>query len=839
YGLYISTNASSGNASSYKGGATLPFSSDYFVMVNGTSDCNVFNSSYDNIGSCNASNSSNQIELRVNLTLINLSVNDVINISFETGSSSASYDFASDLDSFLEYTVNAGNALPLITNVNWMTTGGFTDDTLSFLQVIDFINVNVTEADDDPLTVNISVYDPDNTAVVDNQVMTNNTYSNWTYSTDFTLDKAGTWTINITAFDNITSVIESTTFTVSIQNQSLIDGWYGFSERTIMSAANISNYANWGYDLYEMVDNSSSLSNNWGNMLDAINNSKTQNIKAGLNYLMNFNYSNQSQIDDFKNNISANFSDLLSSPYRETLEYISLETVNESDYNDGNLSSAINDVAYTIINITENAFVVYSKYNSSNLDSSYVQYTEMLYIEEGTEPALINKLAALMRNTTSLNRIYISNGTSMNSTLRDIAKTHDEQIITKLTAQINTSTGIPDSRVAELTNGDLVVFNNQSSTQEITVNVSNGTAAPLNEDIWDSTNDLLIINNLVDNITLNVSSYSAVLLYTEDLFSIALTSETQGSVYKQTAPLTGSFNYTNGTRRGSWPTNASDRARIELWNPNYIRGGNSKNFLIYYGWLNASETGTGLMTNPEGFDDYDIVIIADKNDGEIDQFNWSSTEYYGYISVGDYNDTNETWVADKKAEVDAWLALNDSMHLFVDGLDAATIVNQTKFEQDMKNLSDYITITMDRKEILNTYTQYETFATWADYVLKESCVARWNGDDSANPTNYSWENWELELNKSQWYQSHNVEVLCMAFHNTTNQSIREDIFLASRILGYEYFYLSTPDFQNATEEYFYDVGTDLEKTYTTTDNITYTRRYSEGIITFNSSSNTS
>ena len=160
---------------------------------------------------------------------------------------------------------------------------------------------------------------------------------------------------------------------------------------------------------------------------------------------------------------------------------------------------------------------------------------------------------------------------------------------------------------------------------------------------------------------------------------------------------------------------------------------------------------------------YDVVILADKNNGELDKLNYTATEFYGYISVADYNNSEE-WTTSKKDEADEWLGLNDSLNIFIDGLD--TGVGGTNFSSRMKDLVDYVQITKARKAILNTYTAYEDFATWGKGgVMKESCVNRWNGDSAASPDNYTREDWSLELKKSDWYHNHNVKVLCQAFDN--------------------------------------------------------------------------
>ena len=128
--------------------------------------------------------------------------------------------------------------------------------------------------------------------------------------------------------------------------------------------------------------------------------------------------------------------------------------------------------------------------------------------------------------------------------------------------------------------------------------------------------------------------------------------------------------------------------------------------------------------------------------------------------------------------------------------------------------------------------------------MKESCVNRWNGPSASTPDYYSREDWGLELNKSTWYQNHNINVYCQAFNNRSidgtltilNYTELQNIYFASKVLGYNYFYLSQPDFLYAHEEWVYDLGTDLDRSYHLIGDDLYFRTYSNGIVYYNSTS---
>jgi len=91
-----------------------------------------------------------------------------------------------------------------------------------------------------------------------------------------------------------------------------------------------------------MSDDASTVDENWDSMLDSINNSRNANIKVGINYRLDWDYSNYAPQEDFLNSIAANFSTLTTSPYSDAIEYISLELVNPSSYTDAQKYGVLN-----------------------------------------------------------------------------------------------------------------------------------------------------------------------------------------------------------------------------------------------------------------------------------------------------------------------------------------------------------------------------------------------------------------------------------------------------------------------------------------------------------------
>ena len=673
----------------------------------------------------------------------------------------------------------------------------------------------------------MTVTDPNSEIAINNASMSligSNIYS---YSTDFTLNKAGTWTLRVDANDGSSVNSASTTINVETQNLSTQDGWYGYTENNILKETNIDALSgNYTYTLFEFQINASRMANDIDQLINSTNRSNTQNVRVGINILMNFNYSVASEKTGFYNKLK-NFSNFLNDPYQDTLEYISLQLVNASKFSDGDKYGVLNNASQNLTSVTNNQFVIYSKgYSSVNIDNSYIQNTTLKYITASTHSSWILSENNLMRNTSSLNRIYYAN-----STLKDAIETFQTKIISVVRGIPEPATTVGNLSVAELSNGDFIVFNTQGSNRQFYLNFSN-VSGVLTKDIWDYTNKIYIHSNTNGTGRINVSANSATMVFVEDFDHI------QGTwvLYKATSSGRKTFNYSTNTNEGNFALdNDADEFKIELFDPHY----SINSFITYYGWWNAS-----YITN---WSNYRIVIFDDENSDELTprMVTAPNTDFYCYISVADYANTG-AWQSGKHTEVDSCINLNSgssNVQIFVDGLD--TGVGGINFSSQFKDLVDYVKITKNRKVGLNTYTAYQDLCSLSapsGFCMKESCVMRWNGSSASNPTAYDWENWDLELEKSLWYQSHNVDVLCQSFGNRTvdtfelkNWTEALYVYYASLVLGYDDFSRSQPDFNYAHLQYYPNVGTDLAQSFSTDNNETYYRRYSNGIVYFNNS----
>jgi len=154
YALYLSVNDSTTGSQYTASGGTLPFLYDYRIQVN-NSNCTIYNYANITIGLCNMSNSTDTIELRANLTQINMTTGSVVNITFETGGSS-SFDMAPNYNSFLQYsTAEAGppgNHAPTLTAYNTSPEAPTTTDDLKF-------NITCTDSDvSDTITAYLEIF---------------------------------------------------------------------------------------------------------------------------------------------------------------------------------------------------------------------------------------------------------------------------------------------------------------------------------------------------------------------------------------------------------------------------------------------------------------------------------------------------------------------------------------------------------------------------------------------------------------------------------------------------------------------------------------------------------
>lgn len=727
--------------------------------------------------------------------------------------------------------VNITNYHPSVSNIVWMTTGGFSSGTRVFNQVIDYINS--TCQDYNGLgNCSLSVLDPNGIVRVSNFVMSNSSTTNGTlynYSTDFTLDVGGTWNVNVTADDGYEKVVSTSQIVIASNNLSSVDGYYGFTNGGIISASDIATYvATYGFDLLELTLNSTNITQNFTTVESRLNTSYSTGMLAGLNLLLDVNCTNNASVNQVKSNISKYFPDLITGTYRTTLAYISLQFYNDTGYKTADINSCFNNISKSIYSATSNKFVIYNRdFTSYGIDNSYLKNTTMNYNTQNNQPVFINWEANTSRVSSYLSRVYHVG--LQNSTLLAMSKNLQDSAYKILRSEINETTAVTDRMVAELDNKDVLVFNNGSAVINRSVTIINGAG----KDVYDNTHKKFIEMNTDLTFLINVDLYGVTYLELDDFDHLQLTNTSVGTLFKATSNAKSNFTWTDWSRDGANQATYSLQRRTYLYDSTYQ---NADSFINYYGWLNSSQI--------QNWNVFDHIVIADKNNAEIDAI-IGQTDIYGYIGVFDYSQSNATWLTAKEGEVDAWLTLNGSMTgLFLDGLDTATITNATDFETKFKSLVDYVHVTKGKKALLNTYTYSEAYSTWGDGIYKESCIRRWNGTNASSPTSYNWEDFELERNKSAFFQNHNVKVYCLAFGNRTqvnpiqlyNYSIMLDAYYAAKVLGYDYFSYQQPDFQYALDLWLPNVGNDLSNTWSTEDNQTFYRAYSNGIVYYNSSS---
>ncbi len=731
---------------------------------------------------------------------------------------------------------------PSVSNINWQTTTGFTSSSILLLQKIKQINATISDINLVD-SVFLELVNPNGAVVLNNVSMSILSGSVYNYTENITFDRTGTWNLFVYANDSTGNIGQDTAdFYVSSQTLSSIDNWYGFGNGTILEADEITNLSvDYDYNIFEFEHTITGLSVNWSTILTAINASKEANVKVGLNLMLDFNYTIGTEEEAALENISYGFSDLILPPYTDTLEYISFEPIDILQYDDATVYGILNNISANATAEVSNEFVMFSKnYNSSSLDDSYISAIPFVFINENgdvsDEADLVDAEAQAYKYNSSETRFYIT----ISKALKNIAEWFYDNIFRLLRGTIEIDSTISSPYIAEIDSvvHDVIIFNNQSSTQEFNVNISNISGWTSGLDVWDSTNNLLIENNTDGNISVNVSGYKAVMLFLDAFDHIQMSTLTTGGLYKSSAESSGNFSYGSAGTGGSWTLYGAQDAKIELADPTFIHN----TFITYYGWINVSKI--------NNWSQYDYIIFDDEQLWAVQNLTYQNTnsELYCYMSVSDYDDL-DSWENSKKAEVDSCFAINSSLerlNMFVDGLDYGG--GGENFDTRMKSIVDYVEVDYNRSVGLNTYTYYKDFCTWSKpdgFCMKESCVRRWNGDDSNQIHNFSYEDWNLELNRSQWMSDNQVTTLCQAFGNQTrsstadflikNYSMMKDTFYAGAVLGYTDFYFIYPDFQCTQDIYHYDLGTDISNGYSTDDDETYYRQYQNGIVYYNTS----
>lgn len=717
-----------------------------------------------------------------------------------------------DIESFLTYNnFTIYNNPPIVSNLVWRTVGGITSGALSYGQTIDEINATCTDGSNDMFGCNITVTDPDGTIRVNNVKMSN-TGSNYNYSTDISLDKTGSWVISVTGDDILGSTTASTTITVGITNPTIFDGLYAYDYQRLLTTTEIdTELATYDYDTIGMTLNWSNFNTTFGTFKTVVNYTKEiYSVKTFLT--INFDTGNYNRSNSFTNEtcsqINNNLTSLKVAPYDEAIQYI-LFDVNLSDTSVVNFS---NKIAECIVNATANKFAVYVNYSSASLNSNWVNAYTLINVTATDNSTYINKELDVMRTSTSLTRIYFS----LTAALQNVAELFHDTIITKIRGT-PVVTSLSNETLAEISNGDIIVFNNESASTSLIYNVSGGTRA--GKDVWDSTNKRFIEKDNDGLINVNISAYSFLNLYFADIDHLTLSTVRASST---AANQVYGWNRTVETQ-GSFSIVGANDAMFYAYDPTY---GQSRQFFAHYEWINTS-----FVTNYTDYCNNGVVIIADYSELGINQTIGCNNQTFGYVSVADYADT-DAWVTTKTAEIDVWIDTYQ-INVFLDGLDYA--VAGTNFATRFTTLINHIQVQKGKKVITNDYTSYNMVGVGGlgDYDMKESFCGRWSG--AVGSPVYTYEYNDVDYARAVWARTNGNLQLLMTFGDRLDTSKMAYCY-AKYLVWYGdggLYRYGQPNFQGQQEIYTLDAGDQLENTWTEVNTTYHYRKYSNGKVWVN------
>ena len=653
------------------------------------------------------------------------------------------------------------------------------------------------------------------TSPIDFGTKSSGDYTFYWNGTDNNGTLSGTGTpFNETAIITITQVV--------ISPFSLRNGLFALQNYTIPSNGTILNNKN-----HSILSNSITIDFDnitgsvWNDFKNSLQYSFEIGTRIGIQFQFNGKYNNSEYQNNTKNNISTYLSDLTQDPYESTLQWIEFDLENESE-SLSDMSNFSNAMAINISEVTNNKFPIYTLQELSSLDNTYIignSTDAMNFIDSSTLTSFLDNQSQQLRTSTKKSVVYY--GVAQNDTILNAISSYKTNIFNRMRGDIISGFSQPNeyySVYIDNSSGgyDIILFNNQSTIQNRTLPSMTGTYI-------DTTNDII---KTYANTTLgfNVSANSFIYIMNENVSKLVLNNSNAHDVYGQSTIYSGTFLY-NGTEAtdgiappDSWAfAGDNEDLKIELFDPTYQKSGT----MIHYEWINASRV--------SDYSSYDYVIVADKNPSELsDTIN--SSNIYGYVAVSDYVNTQQ-WVSDKINETEWW---SDRGHnLFIDGIDFS--VGGTNFSNRFKAIVDHVRITDNKETICNTYTAYQEFATYCNAVMKESAFSRWDG--TVNNPVYSYEDMDLEKQRADYYNSHNIPVILMSFGAIDDYEKQDFTFKAGAVVyGYDgnnsYKY-GQPNFQSQAEIYVSDLGTMLESSYTETSPTDWNRLYSKGRVHIN------
>ena len=621
--------------------------------------------------------------------------------------------------------------------------------------------------------------------------------------------------------------INSTTSTNSfyrVESPCIANGYFAYDYQAIPATSAIDSSVNtYGYTLLGLQMAWSNLDSDWDSVKEDINHTYSEhNIPTFLT--LYFDDTDYSTYATECSEINANLTDLISYPYFDGVAFI---VVKIDEGATGNKTEFVNQVSKCIMNATNNRFAVYSLYRNSNLDSSYVQNDSFVRITDTSSMAdLVNAEKGYLRNSTSLIRIY--HGSS--SSFQAWASYYYQNIIGNLRSNPK---GVPyaaSSVVAEMENGDLVVFNANSAESNMSIDLTSKSP----NDAWDPIQNRLYADLSGSSDTLiNVKGYNATSLFIDNFSKIIQISDALATLRKETENTLFEQNFWyGGSSSSSYRCFGAYNVVGEAWDGSFVT---DNLYMINYEILDYA-----YVVN---YSSYDVIIIAGGSNTPamvnatvgIDNLN----KTFGYMSVADYDNSSESncslpnaWEASKEAEILTWYQ-NFSVNGFIDGFDIAMDASPGAcFEDRIKRVIDYAH-NLGMKVATNTYTAYTTVAHYSDYTMRESWCSRWSGD--VDDPSYAWENITLMEETATYLTSIGKPVLAQSFGESTDYERKEYCYFSYAVMiGTDngYYRYGQPNFQTQQEIYVRDLGEQQQNKFIKINDTRWCRQYSNGQVCF-------
>jgi hypothetical protein len=591
----------------------------------------------------------------------------------------------------------------------------------------------------------------------------------------------------------------------------LVNGIYGFLNTSIPANSTIDTYKSAGIVTVEStMDWDAITSGTWDSYLASVQYCYDQNRRAAMRLDLGGDYNSSAYRESVKANITAYLPDLLGDPYQSALQYIVLNLTNASG-TDSERAAFVNDVGQNISEQTNNKFKTMILEDLQDADSAYVGTSPIVYKSLSTVPDWIDFEAETLRGNTTLSRVYSGNESFLSS-LTD----YRDRVLNRMRGTPGAASQYAETYSALVDNGDIVLFNNGSA--KVNRTVASASAAYY----WAVTNDTLMnLSAGAGTVGFYIPAWSyEYILKESSLDRIIYVSDQLSQLWGGKTTIDEEVAYHDGIMDASytWGGDNTD-IRAEFWDPTFTK---ENTFMLHYEWINASVI--------QNYSVYDYIIIADKNANEINNTIARLDYTYGYISVGDYVDT-DVWQAGKAAEIDDWCD-NFHVNIFLDGIDSATLGSNASSR--LKDLADHVH-DKNKTVIMNTYTYYQEFATYGDAVMKESCFSRWGGN--VNDPTYTWENMTIEKERADYYTSQNIPVLGMSFGALEDYDKMAFDYAAFSVLygltGDNSYRYGQPNFQAQKEINVYPLGTMLEPSYTETSDTDWNRLYQAGRVHIN------